>query len=104
MQNTVTVVVWLAKLANELKEASEDKKMTFKELLGLSDNLYDLKDVVPAISKVNDELKEATPEQQQIVLDEVAKNLDINSDKAEEIVLAALNLGMGIIKLIDAIK
>ena len=105
MKNTILVVTWLAKLANEIKEGIEDDgKLKWAELLQLTDNLLDLKEVVPAITKVHAELKAATPEQQQLVLTEVAKELDIDSDKAETVVLSSLDLGMAIIKLIEAIK
>ena len=104
MKNTVKVVLWLAELANELKNSLEDGKMKWGEILALSDNLFELKSVVPALSKMYGELKDASNEDQQLVLQEVSAKLDVDNDKAEEIVINSINLGMSLIKMIETVR
>ena len=103
MQNIKESLLWLIELTNELTEALEDKKIQRSEVWGLVPHAFKLPKVAAGIAHIPAEweaLKDNNEAKDELIKF-VGAELDIDNDKAEQTVLAALKLGVAAGVFID---
>jgi hypothetical protein len=82
----------VAELTTAIAKVTEDKKVTFGEILGLAPEILRIPSFVANLLPAIEELKNGiTPEYQIEIEREVAKRLDLRNDNTEEIVEACIN-------------
>jgi hypothetical protein len=85
-------IVIVADLISEIGQVTEDKKITFGEILGLAPELMKIPSLVANMPAALDELKSGISDAYfaEIKAD-VAKKLDLKNDKVEKIVESCVN-------------
>jgi hypothetical protein len=87
-----TCVVIVADLISEIGSITEDKKITFGEILGLAPELMKIPSLVANMPLALAELKQGISDQYLAeIKSDVAKKLDLKNDKSEKIVEACVN-------------
>ena len=104
IEATAKALVWVAELSSEIATYMADGKLKLTELVKLSDNLFDLKGVLPQLKDVPAEVMDLTLEEELEIQKRVAEKLDLPSDKAELIAARSLAIVLNMIGIATIIK
>ena len=104
MESSKTIVKFAVTLANSIDKVLADNKVDLLDIPHLMAPLMQVGPAVAAIKTAKEEFKSATPEQKAELIAAVKTDLDLKSDRTEEIVERSLDLAVAITELVKLIK
>lgn len=104
MESSKTVVKFAVTLANSVDKVLADNKVDLMDIPFVMAPLMQVGPAVAALHTAREELKSATPEQKAELIATLKQDLDLKSDRTEEIVERSLDLAVAVTELVKLIK
>ena len=104
MESSKTVVKFAVTLANSVDKVLADNKVDVLDIPHLMGPLMQIGAFAGALKKAKDELKSATPEEKAELIAQVKSDLDLKSERTEEIVERSLDLCVAVVELVKLVK
>ena len=104
MESSKTVVKFAVTLANSVDKILADNKVDVLDIPHLMAPLMQIGSFAGALKKAKDEFKTATPEEKAELIVQVKEDLDLKSERTEEIVERSLDLTIALVDLVKLIK
>jgi len=104
MESSKTVVKFAVTLANSVDKILADNKVDILDIPHVMAPLMQVGPFAGALKTAKEEFKAATPEQKLELIAQVKADLDLKSDRTEEIIEKALDLSVAVADLVKLIK
>jgi hypothetical protein len=104
MESSKTVVKFAVTLANSVDKVLADSKVDVLDIPHFMAPVMQLGAFAGALKKAKDEFKAATAEEKAELIAQVKADLDLKSERTEEIVEKSLDLAVAIADLVKLVK
>jgi hypothetical protein len=104
MESSKAVVKFAVTLANSVDKVLADNKVDLMDIPHVMAPLMQVGAFAGALKTAKDEFKAATPEQKAELIAQVKTELDLKSDRTEEIVEKSLDLAVAVADIVKLIK
>lgn len=104
MESSKTVVKFAVTLANSVDKILADNKVDLLDIPHVMAPLMQVGAFASALKTAKDEFKAATPEQKAELIAAVKADLDLKSERTEEIVERSLDLAVAVAEIVKLIK
>lgn len=104
MESSKIVVKFAVTLANSVDKVLADNKVDMMDIPHIMAPLMQVGPAVAALKQAKEEYKNASPEGKAQLVAAVKANLDLKSDRTEEIIERSMDLAVSIAELVKLIK
>ena len=104
MESSKTVVKFAVTLANSVDKVLADNKVDLFDVPHIMAPLMQIGQFASALKSAKEEFKSATAEQKAELIAQVEKDLDLKSQRTEEIVEKSLELAVALADIVKLIK
>lgn len=104
MESSKTVVKFAITLANSVDKVLADNKVDIMDIPHVMAPLMQVGSAVAALKQAKEEFKAATPEEKAELFAQIKADLDLKSDRTEEIVERSIDLAVAVTELVKLIK
>jgi len=104
MKETKELVSFVVALANAVDKTLEDKKVSYADLPHFISAFMKAPEAFNGVDKVKSEWLGLSPENKQQLIKEIEIELDLKSDKTEEIIESSLKIVLEIFEIVKKIK
>lgn len=104
MKEAKELVLFMVEAGNSIDKSFSDGKIDSSDLVNLLPLVLKAPEALKGIDKIVDELKAASSQQREVLVQEVKDALDLRSDKTEKMIEASLVFANQIIAYLSLIK
>lgn len=104
MESSKKVVKFAVSLANSVDKVLADNKVDMLDIPHVMAPLMQVGAFASALKDAKEEFKSATPEEKAELIAQVKEELDLKSERTEEIVEKSLDLAMSVAELVKLVK